>query len=677
MKKYFFRILGSLLAGLGIYFFYEFSEFVNDLAKRSSKRLYDAETEFISNNVYKNFLTELTTEFPNEVLLETLSIFPLNINKYDSICSKAIGKNGLSRILIAQRTDNEIEEEQVLEKLRNLYQTNVTLYATGEVDNSGFKWIQMYTYPKGVDTVGIIVNSDPIRSSIINGVYYQNKTVLTSNVTTVLGEKGLIISVPIHFDNSSRVRTTISQLFDFNSYFTPQFSVLNQRETKIQVKLQNSIIYEKKIKKGNLNKVFHYPDISLEIRFSEFDDSNAQNIFNFVFIPGIIGILLLASLFIFCNIARISAIKHSEYSTRFIANISHEIRTPLNGILGISEILSEKEGSNEDIKSITSCGNSLMYIINNVLENSSIKRGTFFLNILELNICKVLIDASDQAWRTYQKQDIKLIVSIGKGIPEYCVCDGFRVSHVFSNILSNAIKYTSSGEINVSIWGIDDVIHCETKDTGIGMDDKVVQSLFTSFDRSKSTGIGLSVSKKIAKFMDGDVYCVESKKNIGTTFMFKFKVKKSTEKTIQPNKIVLENITITRSKFDSKNENDKCVLIVDDISLNRNIMERIIESLGLTYDSCENGLEAVQFCKNKKYKTIFMDNMMPVMGGEEATRKIRNDVLSLNKDTPIIFVSANVQPLVIDRCLKCGGNGFLPKPITRNAIILALGDSPR
>ena len=74
----------------------------------------------------------------------------------------------------------------------------------------------------------------------------------------------------------------------------------------------------------------------------------------------------------------------------------------------------------------------------------------------------------------------------------------------------------------------------------------------------------------------------------------------------------------------------------------------------------------------KKYKTIFMDNMMPVMGGEEATRKIRKD--SLNKDTNIIFVSANVQPVVIDTCLKCGGNGFLPKPITRNAIILALGE---
>ena len=423
--------------------------------------------------------------------------------------------------------------------------------------------------------------------------------------------------------------------------------------------------------------MFHYPDISLEIRSSEFDDSNVQNIFNFVFIPGTFGILLLTLLFICCNIARVSAIKHSEYSTRFIANISHEIRTPLNGILGISEILSEKEmiGSvNEDIKSITSCGNSLMYIINNVLENSSIKRGTFFLNILELNICKVLLDASDQAWRTYQRQDIKMIFSTGKGIPEKCVCDGFRVSHVFSNIISNAIKYTLSGQINVSIWGIDDVIYCETKDTGIGMNDKVVQSLFTSFDRSEGTGIGLSVSKKIAKFMDGDVYCVESKKNIGTTFMFKFKVKNSTKKTIHPNTIVLENITITRSKCDSGNEKDKCVLIVDDVSLNRNIMERIIKSIGFTYDSCENGLEAVQFCKDKKYKTIFMDNMMPVMGGEEATRKIRNNASSLNKDTPIIFVSANVQSL--DRCLKCGGNGFLPKPITRNAIILALGDSP-
>ena len=681
-NKFYFPLFVILLCGLGIYGVYELSIFVNDLSKKSSEQLFNGQAEFVSNSVYEKFITELSTKFPNNVLLESFSVFPLesveSVTNYNSISNKAIGENGLVRIFITERTDNEMEEQELQERLRSLYYPNITFFSTGELDDSGFKWIQLYTYPPTTnpETVGIIVNSDPGRSSIISRVYNENQTTLEGNVTSFPGEKGIIISVPIIFDDNYRVRRLVSQLFDFKPYFDPQFSSFRiQQNTRVQITLQGSIIYETFKNGKNLNKVFNYPDISLVIKMSDFDDSSS-NIFNFVFVPGTIGTLLLSFLFIFFHFARLSAIKHSEYSTRFIANISHEIRTPLNGILGVSEIMSQKMES-QDVKSIRSCANSLMFIINNVLENSSINKGTFSLNILEINLFELLLNSMDETWRTYQKEEeISLILSFGKGIPEKCICDGYRISHVFSNILSNAIKFTPSGNINVNIWGVNDMINCEIKDTGIGMDDKLIKSLFTSFDRSEGTGLGLTVSRKIARVMGGDVSCIESKINIGTTFMFTFKVKNFVNNDyIHPNTTVFNKTKIntnTKKYFDieNENENEKRVLIVDDIPLNRKIVERIIKSLEIDFDSCENGLEAVKMCEKKKYKTIFMDNMMPVMGGEEATREIRKG--SLNKETPIIFISANVQPNVIDRCLKCGGNGFLPKPITRNAIILAL-----
>ena len=254
------------------------------------------------------------------------------------------------------------------------------------------------------------------------------------------------------------------------------------------------------------------------------------------------------------------------------------------------------------------------------------------------------------------------------------------MTHIVSNILSNAIRFTESGSIRVRIWCDSKktdsyTMKCEVKDTGKGMDENVKKRLFTPFLKSISvnsgTGIGLSVAKRIANLMGGDISCVSTELGKGSTFVYTFEVDYTEDRRMGPPVSTFQksNGEII-PKVEEENDSIK-VLIVDDVLTNRLVIEHIMDSVGVEYDSCKNGLESTEMCQNVKYRAIFMDNMMPVMGGEEATKKIREN--SLNTETPIIFVSANVQPVVIDRCLKCGGNYFLAKPVSKNSIIQALG----
>ena len=686
--------LSFTLSVLGIYGCYKLAQSVNELSSRFSKQQYDDESLFTADNVYLNLEKQLKINFNPDVLTTTLQKYPLHLENYNEICSKEIGEKGLSRIFIAERTDNKTELDLLVDKLSLLYGTNISIFSSGEIDDSGFIWVQTYTFPTPTfPNIGLIVNSETTRSKLMKITYETGNSSIFTNITTTNGEKGMVTSIPLTFDNASNMRKALGYQYNFKGYFEPQVApfVLNHDKTNIEIKLNGDIVFGNNSRASD--KLFEYDEISLEIRISEFNDSEEKNIFIFVFVPGILVTLFLVSLLVILDISRISAVTHSEYSSRFIADISHEILTPLNGILGISQILSETDlGTyNDFMKSIKSCGNSLLFILNNVIEKSNFDNNRFSLHESVVDIVKILMKCSEEAWRTYSsdKRDVDLLYIVENGIPIECISDEKRITQVFSNLLSNSIKFTKSGRITVRIWGNpenqnDCRINCEVRDTGIGMDKKTQKKLFTPFRRfdddpnSTGTGVGLVVSKKISNVMGGDVYCVKSEPEIGTIFMYTYRVK-CTEKNETHGSLtsLYRNNDVRRpSSFNSDDDDDIeknsgiKVLIVDDVNLNRMILQRMISSLGIGYDSCSNGKEAVDLCRQVKYRVVFMDNMMPVMGGEEATVEIRKN--SLNKETPIIFVSANVQPVVIDRCLKCGGNGFLSKPITKNAIVLAL-----
>ena len=676
-----------IFIGLGIYLFYELSKFVEKSVQKSSRQRYELESGILANDIIQDTVVELGNNFNDKFLIDTLSLYPFeSVSDYDLLFSNVVGKRGLIRVFLAERTDNQAEQDEVSERLNLLYNANISIRSsTPFVDNSTFRWLQMYTYPPfpiSSTTVGLIVNSEPSRSFILSEMFRTGKPVIKTNITTGTFEKGIITSTPTSF-TGNLTKTAIGQLFDYNEYFEEYVGPFKKSygSSEIKIRIEGSLVFDTTTTTRKDFQEFKHENL-LTIQISNFDDRDETSTFNYVFIPCVIGTILLFLLLFEMDRRRLLAITHSNYSIRFVGDISHEIRTPLNGIQGVSDMMADDEKNNFYVNTIKSCVNSLTYLISNVVENSNLDKGSFKLDLKRVNLSETLLRCVNDSWVTYRNQDnqeVDLYTTV-ESIPRVCICDGIRVTHIFSNILSNAIIFTKSGSIRVRIWCDSRnknsfTMKCEVKDTGKGMDQDVQKELFKPFLKlagNSGTGIGLYVSKRIANLMGGDLSCVSTEIGKGSTFVYTFTAYCAEDSIMEP--LVS---TIQRSngeiipKVDKETNSDK-VLIVDDVSTNRLVIENIMNSIGVKFDSCKNGLESTELCQNTHYRTIFMDNMMPVMGGEEATRKIREN--SLNTQTPIIFVSANVQPAVIDKCLKCGGNSFLSKPVSKDSIIQALNN---
>ena len=683
--------IGIILFASGIYSFYELAKFVENSVKKTSRERYDVESALTADTIIKNTVIELSNNFNEKFIIDTLSLYPLeSVEDYNLLFSNVIGKRGLTRLIISERIDNKTEEDDLVEKLGSLYNFNVSISTvTSFVDNSTLKWISVFGYPPRINDdgspggVGRIINSEPLRSSLYSEMFATGEAVISTDIKVLAQNIGFVTATPISFVDNL-VKTAIGQLFDYNKYFGEYVTPFQQKyvRSEIQIILGGNVVFNTfDIENPNENfQEFNHEKISIKI--SNFDDYlETTKTFEYVFIPCVIGTILLYFLLVEMDRRRILAIKHSNYSTRFIADFSHEIRTPLNGIQGVSEIMSDNDISETDskyLRIIKSCVNSVMYLVNNVIESSTMDQGNFKITFKKENMFEILIKCLNDSWATYGNEDVDLMITVGS-IPRECICDGKRIMHIISNILSNAFRFTESGRVTVNINGNFQnntfVIKCEVKDTGKGMEEKIKKQLFTPFLKfnaeNSGTGIGLYLSKKIAKLMRGDVYCSSTEIGIGSIFIFTFTVDSTDNKYMEPfySTLYKNKKEVCISKSNSEISTNK-VLIVDDVSVNRMILGNIMNSIGVDFDYSENGLESVKLCQSVKYKAIFMDNMMPIMGGEEATRKIRKT--SLNENTPIIFVSANSQPIVIERCMESGGNSFLEKPVTRASIIRAL-----
>ena len=662
---------------VSIYGFYKFSRFVENSVHKESKGRYEIESQLVANNIITHLTNEIGTTFNENLYVDMLNIYKFeSVNDYNQLFSNVIGKQGLQRIFIAERTDNKTERDELLERLNVLYNYTIEIKTDGFIDNSTYEWIQIYVYPP-IPTIGLIVNSDPTRSELMNELL-TGDPIISIDISTATGERGLITSTPVSFDNLNLTKIAFGQLFDYNAYFETDIYDFKTAhiQSRVQVIIESTVIFDNG--NGEFNDFNEFIEDDITIKISNFYYPKLKT-FSYVFIPCVIGTILLYLLILEMNRRWNLVIKHKNYSMHFISNISHEMLTPLNGIQGITEIISDDdvcEKHNYYLNTIKSCVNSLKYIVMNVIEQSSLNKGNFRLNLKTVNISEILVKCLHDSWVTYRdkNKDLDFMINVGS-IPRECICDGDRVIHIFSNIISNAIRFTESGRIHVNILADIEktnnfLFRCEVKDTGIGIENKIKEDLFTN----SGNGIGLSVSKKMAKLMRGDVFCVSTEIGTGSTFMLTFKGDCTQDKFMEPCFSTFykseKDETNETNDLEHDNSNSAKVLIVDDVSVNRMVLGHIMTSIGVHFDCCINGLQAFEKCQNVKYKAIFMDNMMPIMGGEEATQKIRKK--SLNIHTPIIFVSANVQPIVIERCLQSGGNIFLGKPVNKNTVISVL-----
>lgn len=369
---------------------------------------------------------------------------------------------------------------------------------------------------------------------------------------------------------------------------------------------------------------------------------------------------------------RKQAEKANQAKSIFLANISHEIRTPLNAVLGMTELILNEEINDvveEDALSIKSAGNTLLKLIDDILDLSKIESGKLVIHETKYQLTEVLNDVIRMTKLKLNNKPVFLVTNISKDLPLYVYGDETRIRQILLNILFNAAKFTNSGEITFTVTSNCEKNHTNLqfviKDTGCGIDKEDMDKIFKSFERSKNaisdgvegTGLGLAISKKIIETMGGTI-TVESMYGVGSTFTVTLPQKLYLkQKALESySTIKLENpITFYAS--------EAVALVVDDNALNLKVVCNLLKQFKINVDLAYSGEECLSLLENRHYDIVFLDYMMPVMDGSETLQKIRlldgrsNDIL------PVIVLTANAIAGVREQLLSEGFSDYLSKPI--------------
>jgi PAS domain S-box-containing protein len=372
----------------------------------------------------------------------------------------------------------------------------------------------------------------------------------------------------------------------------------------------------------------------------------------------------------------------SEAKSRFIANMSHEMRTPLNAITGMTAIgknAKDMERKDYALDKIKDASTHLLGVINDVLDISKIEANMLELSPVEFNFEKMLQNTAAVINFRVDEKNQKLAIHIDNKIPKTLIADDQRLAQVITNLLSNAVKFTpEKGSIILEAHCIGEekniyTIQISVTDNGIGISDEQQKRLFMSFQQAESsttrkyggTGLGLAISKSIVELMGGKIWVI-SELEKGSVFSFTIMAKRGktieivNEHTARDSRQAEETLTDINGLFA-----ERCVLLVEDVEINREVVLSLLEPTKLEIDCAENGVEAVRMFSEApdKYELIFMDVQMPEMDGYEATRRIRSLDVPNGKTIPIVAMTANAFREDIDECLAAGMDDHIGKPI--------------
>ena len=350
---------------------------------------------------------------------------------------------------------------------------------------------------------------------------------------------------------------------------------------------------------------------------------------------------------------------------QFLSNMSHEIRTPMNAIIGFTKVVLKTDltaKQKEYLTAIKVSGDALIVLINDILDLAKVDAGKMSFQQTPFKMA-LSISAMLHLFETkIQEKNLKLITEYDKNIPEVLVGDPVRLHQIILNLVSNAVKFTSKGNITVSVCLLSEdeenvTIEFAVKDTGIGISDTKLENIFENFQQASSetsrlyggTGLGLAIVKQLIEPQGGSIR-VESKIEEGSTFSFTLGFQKTkAEAELMPEMMEL-GVEMGNLK----------ILVVEDIPLNQLLMRTLLDDFGFECDITANGKIAVEKLKTKSYDIILMDLQMPEMNGFEATEYIRN-ILKL--DTPIIALTADVTTVDLAKCRAAGMNDYVAKPL--------------